>query len=64
MAEILYLDEDLDNIIASNGHKSQLRAEARKKGFKSMLDDGIQKVYEGITTLDKLKEVVSLSDRM
>jgi len=64
VAEILYMDEDLDNIIAANGHKSQLKAEARKKGFKSMLDDGVLKVYEGITTLEKLKEVVSFSDRM
>lgn len=64
VAEILYLDEELDTIIASGGHKSQLKAEARKKGFKSMLDDGILKIYEGITTLEKLKEVVNFSDRM
>jgi general secretion pathway protein E/type IV pilus assembly protein PilB len=64
VAEILYFDEDLDNIVAANGHKSQLKAEAKKKGFKSMLDDGVSKVYEGITTLEKLREVVSFSDRM
>lgn len=64
VAEILYLDEDLDNLIAANAHKSEMKALARKKGFKSMLDDGILKIYEGITTLDKLMEVVSFADRM
>jgi type IV pilus assembly protein PilB len=64
VAEILYLDEDLDDIIASGGHKSELRRKAIEKGFKSMRDDGILKVYEGITTLEKLKETVSFSDRM
>jgi general secretion pathway protein E/type IV pilus assembly protein PilB len=64
VAEILYLDEDLDAIIAANGHKSALKKLAIEKGFKSMRDDGILKVYEGVTTLEKLKEVVSFSDRM
>jgi type IV pilus assembly protein PilB len=64
VAEILYLDEELDAIIAAGGHKSELKKLAIAKGFKSMRDDGILKVYAGVTSLDKLKEVVSFSDRM
>lgn len=64
VAEILYMDEDLDALIAANATKAELKAEARKKGFKSMFDDGILKIYEGVTTLEKLKEVVSFADRM
>ena len=64
VAEILYMDEELDSIIAANGHKSELKAVARKNGFKSMLDDGILKVYQGVTTLDALTKVINFSDRM
>ena len=64
VAEILYMDDDLDNILAAGGHKSQLKAEARKKGFKSMLDDGIGKIYEGVTSLDALTKVLNFADRL
>ncbi len=49
--EIFYLDEELDELIASGANKIQLRANARKKGFRSMLDDGILKIYEGWVSL-------------
>ena len=62
--EILYLDEDLDDIIASGGHKNVLKTKAREKGFKSMLDDGILKIYEGTTSLDAVTKVLNFSDRL
>lgn len=64
VVEILYMDEDLDDIIAANGHKSELKAMARKKGFKSMLDDGVIKILEGTTTIDQVSKVVNFADRM
>jgi general secretion pathway protein E/type IV pilus assembly protein PilB len=62
--EILYMDEDLDDIVATGGHKSLLKAKAREKGFKSMLDDGILKIYEGTTSLDAVTKVLNFSDRL
>lgn len=62
--EILHMDEEMDDIIATGGHKSQLKAAARRKGFKSMVDDGILKIYEGITSLDAVTKVLNFSDRM
>jgi type IV pilus assembly protein PilB len=64
VAEILYMDEELDAVVAANGHKSELKSVARKNGFKSMLDDGVLKVYQGVTTLDALTKVINFSDRM
>lgn len=64
VVEILFMDEDMDDVIAANGHKSLLKKVAREKGFRSMLDDGIEKVLEGTTTLDALKTVVNFTDRM
>lgn len=64
IAEILVMDEELDDIIANNGHKSALKAKAMEKGFKPMSEDGIQKILEGITTLQALMKVVNLADRL
>jgi general secretion pathway protein E/type IV pilus assembly protein PilB len=62
--EILYMDEEMDDLIASGAHKSQLKAAARRKGFKSMLDDGILKIYQGVTSLDNVSKILNFSDRM
>ncbi len=61
VAEILYMDEDLDAVIANGGSKADLKALAVEKGFKNMKDDGILKVLEGITTLESLATAVDLT---
>lgn len=58
------MDEDMDNLIASGAHKSELKKLARTKGFKSMVDDGILKVYEGVTSLDSVVKTLNFADRM
>jgi general secretion pathway protein E/type IV pilus assembly protein PilB len=62
--EILFMDEDIDAVIAANGSKAELKRVARKNGFKGMLEDGVQKVYQGLTSLDALTKVINFSDRM
>ena len=58
VAEILFFDDDLDLLLARGESKADLKALAVKKGFKSMKDDGILKVLEGITDLQALSKVV------
>jgi type IV pilus assembly protein PilB len=60
VAEILLFDEDLDEIVAKGGTKNELKHAAVEKGFKSMKDDGILKIIEGVTTLDALSKVVDI----
>ncbi|MDE1151907.1 MAG: ATPase, T2SS/T4P/T4SS family [Micavibrio sp.] len=62
--EILFMDEALDDLIAAGATKSEMRKLARTKGFRSMLDDGILKIYQGITTLDQAVKILNFSDRM
>jgi type IV pilus assembly protein PilB len=64
IAEILLFDDDLDDIVVSNGHKTQIKAKAIEKGFRSMADDGVEKVLQGTTSLASLMDVVSLVDRL
>lgn len=60
VVEILSMDDELDEILARNGSKGELKAKAYEKGFKSMKDDGIIKILEGITTLESLASVVDV----
>lgn len=62
--EILYVDEDMESLIAASATISDMKAAARKNGFKNMQDDGILKVYEGLTTLDALVKTINFSNRM
>ncbi len=62
--EILFIDEDLEALISANKPIPELKAAARKNGFKNMLDDGVLKVYEGLTTLDSLTKSVNFASRM
>ncbi|MGH1376467.1 MAG: GspE/PulE family protein [Alphaproteobacteria bacterium] len=61
VVEILLFDDDLDNIVAANGSKAELKTLAVKKGFKNMRDDGILKVLEGLTDLKAISKVVDLT---
>ena len=62
--EILYVDEELEALIAREASIADLRDCARKSGFKNMADDGVLKVYEGLTTLESLMQSVNFANRM
>ncbi|MDB2682941.1 ATPase, T2SS/T4P/T4SS family [Alphaproteobacteria bacterium] len=61
VAEILSFDEEMDEILASGANKAELKAASLRKGFKSMKDDGILKVLDGLTDLQALSKVVDIS---
>jgi type IV pilus assembly protein PilB len=60
IAEILLMDEDLDEIVAREGTKVELKRCAQQKGFKNMRDDGILKTLEGITSLEEVAAAVHI----
>lgn len=60
LAEILTFDEDLDDLVAANAPKSEIRKMAFEKGFKSMKDDGMLKILEGITDFAAVSKVVNI----
>lgn len=60
LAEILLFDEQMDELVAKSVTKAELKVLAVKKGFKSLKDDGILKILEGITTFDAVGRVVDL----
>ena len=64
VVEILFMNEALNDVIADGGGKTLLKKTAREHGFKSMLDDGVDKILKGETSLESLMKTVDFSERM
>jgi general secretion pathway protein E/type IV pilus assembly protein PilB len=61
LAEILLFDEIMDEIVARAGTKAEIKEAATSKGFKSMREDAMLKILEGITTFEAVSKVVDIS---
>ncbi|WP_034681280.1 GspE/PulE family protein [Caldalkalibacillus mannanilyticus] len=59
--EVLVIDEEVRRMIMNNGTMGELRDLAIEKGTIFLLDDGLQKVKEGLTTTEEVLKV-AISD--
>lgn len=57
--EILLIDSDIKKLIIEKVTGDDIWAAARKKGPKTMLEDGLIKVSKGITTIEEVFRVIS-----
>lgn len=62
--EVLKMNDELDELIASKATMRELRHAALAAGFKTMADDGIRRILEGQTTIEELSRVVDLTSRL
>ncbi|BFM05110.1 GspE/PulE family protein [Halioxenophilus aromaticivorans] len=62
--EVLKFDEDLDELVAQHASMRDLKRHAAENGFRTMADDGVEKVLAGITTIEELSRVVDLTARL
>jgi general secretion pathway protein E/type IV pilus assembly protein PilB len=60
ISEVLLINEKLSHLIAINKDKTELLQVAKEFGFVSMVDDGINKIKEGVTTLEEILRVVKV----
>lgn len=58
ISEVIVFDPEIRALILNNANVSELSVALLKKGFVSMLDDGLGKVSQGITTLSEVLRVV------
>ena len=56
--EVLTLNDDLDELIATQATMQQFRKMAKQHHFKTMSEDGLRLVREGRTTIEELSRVV------
>ncbi len=55
--ELLVVDEDVRALILKSADANQLRDMARSRGMKTLLEDGAEKVRQGVTTLSEILRV-------
>lgn len=61
--EVLILNQDIRDAIVNNMRKENLRELVYKKaGTVTLLEDGLQKVLNGITSLDEIMRVIDLDE--
>lgn len=60
--EVLLIDQDIKDAISSNVKKDELRHLVYNSGVISLLQDGINKVLDGYTTLEELLKIIELDD--
>lgn len=57
--EFITTSSDLQDLIGRNASTREIAELAKKQGFKSMFEDGIEKVKSGATTIQELLRVIS-----
>jgi type IV pilus assembly protein PilB len=55
--EFLMMDMDIRKIIAAGGTESEIRAMSREKGHGNLLDSGVNRMLEGLTTAEEVLRV-------
>ena len=55
--ELLIVDEEIRRAITSGADSETIKAIAVKKGMKTLLENGLEKVRQGITTLEEVMRV-------
>jgi len=61
--ELLVMDADMDELVARRATLKDLRACAIEKGYRSLAEEGLQRVAEGLTSLQELGRTVDLTGR-
>jgi general secretion pathway protein E len=56
--ELLVVDRQMQSLIAQGVTSSELRAEAHARGHTELLEDALDKVGRGLTTLDEIERIV------
>jgi len=64
LIEILTMNEELDDLVASRSTRRELKQAAIASGFKDMAEDGIRRVLAGDTTIEEVSRVVNLTQRL
>jgi len=62
--EVLKIDDTLDELIADKAKMLQLKKAAKESGFKTLADDAIKRVIDGVTTLEEVGRIIDLTESL
>ena len=60
--EVLAISDEIRDLISSRAAEHVMKKAAKKAGMRSLLEDGIDKAAQGLTTLDEVLRVVSRAE--
>jgi type IV pilus assembly protein PilB len=55
--EFLVIDSDIREMLTTGAAESQIRATARERGYGGLLESGVGKIFEGVTTAEEVLRV-------
>ena len=58
------MDADMDEWVARRATPRELREAAAAKNFRSLADEGVQRVLDGITSLAEVARAIDLTGRV
>ena len=61
--ELLVMDSDLDELVARRATAKEMRAAAMSKGYRTLADEGLQRVVDGTTSLVEVAREIDLTSR-
>jgi type II secretory ATPase GspE/PulE/Tfp pilus assembly ATPase PilB-like protein len=61
--EILHMDADLDELVARRASPKEIRDAALSKGFRTLAEEGVQRVLDGTTSLAEVARAIDLTGR-
>lgn len=64
ITEILDIDRNIDELIATTATKNQIFDYAKTQGFTSMQEDGVEKVLAGLLDVNELTRVIDMTEMM
>lgn len=62
--ELLKMDQDIDELVARRATVREIKTMALAKGFRPLIVDAIQRVMDGVTSLDEVSRVIDLTERL
>ena len=62
IAEVLFIDNDVRDVIATNANMKTITEVAKSKGFIPMQKDAVVKIVKGITSWEEVQRVVDMTE--
>jgi type IV pilus assembly protein PilB len=57
--ELLTMSEEVERLFMGGGSNEEIRRQARREGMRTLREDGVLKVLNGLTSLDELARTVA-----
>jgi len=64
LMEVLKFDADIDEQISKHASLQEIKKTAVEKGFRTLADEAVRRILEGVTSLEEVSRVIDLTDKV